>query len=252
METKTIFISGVTSGIGLETAKILMDKGHRVLGTGRRMDRLELLVRQYGPERFLPLCFDAGDTAACEVALNSIPEDWQTLDILFNNAGNAHGLDFFQDSDRADWEAMIDINIRGLVYITSYFLPRMLARGKGHILNMGSIAADQVYPKGAMYCASKAAVSAFTQGLRMDLNAAGIKVSEIKPGMVETEFSLVRFKGDEDRAGKVYEGLKPLSGRDVADVVVYMMEAPAHVNLAEVLLMPLAQAGTTLFNRKTV
>jgi 3-hydroxy acid dehydrogenase/malonic semialdehyde reductase len=252
MEKKTIFISGVTSGIGLETAKILLEKGHRIIGTGRRKERLEDIFNQFGPDLFLPLCFDLSDMEATETALKSIPEDWQAIDILFNNAGNAHGLDFFQEGNRSDWEAMVDINIKGLVLVTEFFLPGMIARKKGHIINMGSVAADQIYPKGAMYCASKAAVSAFTQGLRMDLNAHGIKVSEIKPGMVETEFSLVRFKGDEDRAQKVYQGLKPLSGKDVAEVVVYMMEAPAHVNLAEILIMPLAQASTTLFNRQGI
>jgi NADP-dependent 3-hydroxy acid dehydrogenase YdfG len=252
MEVKTIFISGVTSGMGMETALLLLDKGHRVIGTGRRKDRLDTLAKQYGPDLFLPLCFDVADTVSAEAALKNIPEEWQNIDILFNNAGNAHGLDLFQEGKQEDWEAMIDINIRGLVWLTGYFLPSMLARKKGHIINMGSVAADQIYPKGAMYCASKAAVSAFTQGLRMDLNASGIKVSEIKPGMVETEFSLIRFKGDEDRAKKVYEGLKPLSGKDVAEVIVYMMEAPEHVNLAEVLIMPLAQASTTIFNRQAV
>jgi len=158
----------------------------------------------------------------------------------------------FQEGNWADWEAMIDINIKGLVAVTEAVLPLMLARKSGHIVNISSIAGDQAYPKGSLYCASKSAVSMITECLRIDLNAEGIKVSEIKPGMVETEFSLVRFKGDENRAANVYKGVTPLSGKDVAEVIVYMVEAPKHVNIAEVLLMPLDQASTTIFNRKTL
>jgi NADP-dependent 3-hydroxy acid dehydrogenase YdfG len=250
MEKKTVLITGASSGIGLETAKLLLLKGHKVVGTGRRKERLEAIKNEFGAENFLALHFDVSDFGQAENAIKNLPPDWKNIDVLFNNAGNAHGLDLFQDGPSSDWGSMIDINVKGLFLLTECVLPGMLARKKGHIINMGSVAADQIYPKGAAYCASKAAVSAFTKGLRMDLNAAGIKVSEIKPGMVETEFSLVRFKGDEKRAKSVYEGLKPLSGKDVAEVVVYMIEAPEHVNLAEVTLMPLAQASTTLFKRE--
>ena len=250
MRKKLACITGATSGIGRETALLLRDRGYRILATGRRKERLEALSSEFPPEDLHTLCFDVRDREAIQKNFSGLPPDWQDIDVLVNNAGNAHGLDLFQDGSWADWEAMIDGNVKGLVAVTEAVLPLMRRRGQGHILNLGSIAGDQAYAKGALYCASKSAVSMFTECLRIDLNAEGIKVSEIKPGMVETDFSLVRFKGDAERAAKVYEGVKPLSGKDVAEVIVYMIEAPAHVNLAEVMLMPLAQASATVFNRK--
>jgi len=250
MSRKTALITGATSGIGLETARILHQKGYHIIGTGRRKDRLENLEAEFKCERILTLCFDVRNRTELRSLIQSVPEEWKAIDVLINNAGNAHGMEPFQDGSWQDWEAMIDINIKGLIAVTEVVLPFMLARKSGHILNIGSIAGDQAYAKGSLYCASKSAVSMITECLRIDLNAEGIKVSEIKPGMVETEFSLVRFKGDEQRVKQVYNGVTPLTGKDVAEVIVYMLEAPKHVNIAEVLLMPLDQASTTVFNRK--
>ena len=240
--SRLVCITGATSGIGLETARILHSKGYRILATGRRQDRLDALQNELG-ERIHCLNFDVRDRAALRSAVENLPAEWQDIEVLVNNAGNAHGLDLFQDGSWDDWEVMIDINVKGLVAMTEAILPTMRRLGRGHIVNLSSIAGMQGYPKGALYCASKSAVSMLSECLRIDLNAEGIKVSDIRPGMVETEFSLVRFKGDEERAANVYKGLKPLSGRDVAEVIVFMIEAPAHVNLAEVLLLPLAQAS---------
>jgi NADP-dependent 3-hydroxy acid dehydrogenase YdfG len=184
-----------------------------------------------------------------QLQLASLPENWREISLLINNAGNAHGMDFFQEGNWDDWEAMMDINVKGLLAVTEAVLPAMRASGKGHIINVGSIAGEQPYPKGSVYCASKSAVKMISDCLRIDLNTEGIKVSEIRPGMVETDFSLVRFKGDTDRAAQVYKGLKPLSGKDVAEAILWMAEAPAHVNLSEVVIMPLAQASARDFHR---
>jgi NADP-dependent 3-hydroxy acid dehydrogenase YdfG len=252
MNKKTALITGATSGIGLETARILHSKGYSIIATGRRGDRLRELESELNHERIVTLCFDVRNREELRLQIQSLSDEWKEIDVLINNAGNAHGMEPFQNGNWSDWEAMIDINIKGLVAITEAVLPFMMERKSGHIINIGSIAGDQAYPKGSLYCASKSAVSMITECLRIDLNTEGIKVSEIKPGMVETEFSLVRFKGDEERAANVYKGVTPLSGMDVAEVIVYMVEAPKHVNIAEVLLMPLDQASTTVFNRKTV
>jgi 3-hydroxy acid dehydrogenase / malonic semialdehyde reductase len=246
---KTAFVTGATSGIGLETARLLHQKGYRILASGRRQDRLDALQNELGFDSCLTLCFDVRDRNWLRTEFPRIDPKWLEIDVLVNNAGNAHGQGLFQEGDWQDWEDMMDINVKGLLAVTEAVVPHMLRRGKGHIVNIGSIAGDQPYAKGAVYCASKAAVSVFTESLRLDLNAAGIKVSEIRPGMVETEFSLVRFKGNAERAKQVYQGVQPLTGRDVAEVLVYMIEAPVHVNLSEVVLMPLAQASTTVFNR---
>jgi 3-hydroxy acid dehydrogenase/malonic semialdehyde reductase len=252
MTMKTALVTGATSGIGLETARLLHAKGYQIIATGRRQERLDNLTKEFKGERILTLCFDVRDRNAVRSQIDALPDAWKQIDILINNAGNAHGMEVFQEGSWDDWEAMIDINIKGLIAVTEAVLPFMRIRKSGHILNVGSIAGDQAYAKGSMYCASKSAVSMFTDCLRIDLNSEGIKVSEIKPGMVETEFSLIRFKGDEERAKNVYKGVTPLNGKDVAEVIVYMVEAPAHVNIAEVLIMPLDQASTTVFNRKPV
>ena len=247
---KTILITGATSGIGLETAKLLHAKGHIIIATGRRQDRLEALRLTLGSKRIYPLAFDVRDRKDLGLKLASLPEEFKNIDVLVNNAGNAHGLEPFQEGNWEDWEAMIDINVKGLLAVTEAVLPIMLSRKSGHIINIGSIAGIQAYGRGAVYCASKSAVSMITEGLRIDLNAEGIKVSEIKPGMVETEFSKVRFKGDEAKATQVYNGLTPLQAQDVAEVIAYMIEAPRHVNLADVLLLPLDQASATVVHRK--
>lgn len=248
-QNKTVLITGATSGIGWATACALHRNGYRILATGRRGNRLEELSALL-KTNILTLNFDVSVRAEVKRNLENLPADWRKIDVLINNAGNAHGLDFIQDGNWEDWEAMIDINVKGLLAVTEVILPGMVERKSGHILNIGSIAGDQAYMKGAVYCASKAAVSLLTQGMRLDLNAAGIKVSELKAGMVETEFSKVRFKGDADRATAVYAGLEPLTAEDVADTIVYMVNAPTHVNLAEVLLLPLAQASAHTFNRQ--
>ncbi len=196
------------------------------------------------------LAFDVRDQAEVARQIASLPAEWQAIDFLVNNAGNAHGLAPIDQGDLADWDAMIDINVKGLLYVSRAIVPGMVARQSGHIVNLGSIAGLEVYPNGNVYCASKFAVDALTKGMRLDLNAHGIKVTSINPGMVETEFSLVRFKGDAERAQNVYRGVQPLSARDVAEVIYFALSRPAHVNLAEVLLLPTAQASATIVKRQ--
>lgn len=249
MNTKTALITGATSGIGEATARKLHAIGYRIIGTGRREDRLEKLKGELGSDRLLTLCFDVRDREAVRTAIADLPEPYRNIDLLVNNAGNAHGMDLIQDGKWEDWEAMIDINIKGLLAVTQAVLPGMIERKSGHIINLGSIAGDQAYPRGNVYCASKAAVGLLTDTMRIDLNSVGIKVSEIKAGMVDTEFSQVRFGGDKARADKVYEGMQPLTAEDMAEVIVYMAQAPKHVNLAEVVMLPLAQASATVVNR---
>ena len=250
MTTRTILITGATSGIGWATAVLLHEAGHRIVATGRRADRLDAL-RNHLKERIYTLAFDVRNRTDVQMAITSLPTDWADIDVLINNAGNAHGLDPIQDGSWDDWEAMVDINIKGLLAVTEAVLPIMTRKKSGHIINIGSIAGTQAYAKGAVYCGSKAAVALITEGLRIDLNPLGIKVSEVKAGMVETEFSIVRFKGDEAKANAVYAGLQPLTAHDVASTLAYMVQAPTHVNLAEVVLMPLAQASVSVYNRNT-
>ena len=249
MSIKTALITGATSGIGWATAVKLHALGFQIIATGRRQDRLAEL-QQLLPDRLLTLCFDVSDRTALRKEIEGLPLAWSQIDLLVNNAGNAHGLDSIQNGNWADWEAMIDINVKGLLAATEAVLPGMVARKSGHIINLGSIAGDQPYANGAVYCGSKAAVSLITQGMRIDLNAVGIKVSELKAGMVETEFSVVRFKGDEERAKSVYAGVVPLVAEDIAETIAFMALAPAHVNLAEVVMMPLDQASVSVYNRK--
>lgn len=243
-------VTGATSGIGLETTRLLIENHWRVIATGRRKEKLNHLQVTFGEDLF-PLCFDVRDRKEMRKQLEVLPAEWKSISLLINNAGNAHGLEPFQQGSWEDWEAMIDINVKGLLAVTETVLPRMLEAGRGHIINIGSIAGEQPYAGGSVYCASKSAVQMISDCLRIDLNAAGIKVSEIRPGMVETDFSLVRFKGDTDRAARVYQGLKPLSGRDVAEAILWMVKAPEHVNLSEVVILPLAQASARDFNRRS-
>lgn len=242
-------VTGATSGIGLETTRLLIDKKWKVIATGRRQDRLEILQQEFGPD-LLPLCFDVRNRGELRKQISELPAEWNSISLLINNAGNAHGLEVFQHGSWDDWEAMIDINVKGLLAVTEAILPAMLEAGRGHIINIGSIAGEQPYAGGSVYCASKSAVQMISDCLRIDLNTAGIKVSEIRPGMVETDFSLVRFKGDTNRAARVYQGLKPLSGRDVAEAILWMVQAPEHVNLSEVVILPLAQASARDFHRQ--
>ena len=241
-------ITGASSGIGRATAIALAQLGYSLILTGRRADRLhELADNLTVPTQ--SLTWDVADRAAGQAAFATLPTAWQSVDLLINNAGNAHGLAPIHLADVADWDAMIDINVKGLLYVSQLVMPNMVERQRGHIINISSIAGRETYANGAVYCASKAAVDRITVGMRLDLNPYGIKVSSVAPGMVETEFSLVRFKGDAERAAKVYEGVEALQPEDVADVITFMASRPAHVNVADVLLFPTAQASATTVKR---
>lgn len=247
---KIALITGATSGIGYATAKLLGNNGYRIIATGRRKGRLEDLQQELkGVTQVMALEFDVRDKEATFEAINSIPNEWKEIDLLINNAGNAHGLSSIEDGSVEDWDAMIDINVKGLLYVTKQVLPTMVKRKGGHIINIGSIAGREVYPNGNVYCASKFGVDALSQAMRMDLNKHNIKVSQVAPGLVETEFSLVRFKGDEDRSKSVYEGYDALKPEDLADLILFMATRPPHVNLADVLILPNAQASSTMVNK---
>ncbi|MDX1907383.1 MAG: SDR family oxidoreductase [Bacteroidia bacterium] len=238
----TILITGATSGIGAACAEIFAAEGHRLILTGRRQERLEALATRL-PVETLTLCFDIRELSAVQAAVQGLPPEWQEIDILVNNAGLSLGLSPVQEGLTADWDQMIDTNIKGLLYITREIAPGMMARRSGHIINLGSIAGKEVYPNGNVYCATKHAVDALTRAMRTDLLPYGIKVTQVAPGMVETEFSVVRFKGDQARADKVYEGLTPLSGHDIAEVVRYVASTPPHVTINDIVVMPTAQAS---------
>ena len=244
----TALITGATSGIGRETARTFAANGIRLVLCGRRGDRLRDLKSELQTDVHV-LEFDVRDPDAAKTALSSLPEDFSQIDILINNAGNAHGLDPIQNGEIEDWDAMIDINVKGLLYVSKAVIPQMVERQSGHIINIGSTAAKEVYPGGNVYCASKHAVDAISQGMRMDLNPHGIKVGCINPGMVETEFSQVRFKGDRERASKVYAGFTPLRPEDVSDIIYFMVTRPAHVNIADLVVFPTAQAASTIVRR---
>jgi len=251
MSKRIALITGATSGIGLATAHVLAKHDFKLILCGRRKDRLQReqsLLSDHTEVEIL--CFDIRDNHAVEKAFNSLPQAWRQVDVLINNAGNAHGLDPIQKGDVRDWDAMIDINVKGLLYVTRMVIPGMVERQAGHIVNLGSIAGKEVYPNGNVYSASKFAVDALTKGMRMDLNAHGIKVTAIHPGLVETEFSLVRFKGDEERAASVYKGFKPLSPHDIAEVIRYVLQQPPHVVLADITIFPTAQASSTLVKKE--
>jgi NADP-dependent 3-hydroxy acid dehydrogenase YdfG len=244
-------ITGATSGIGRATAEAFANLGYGLVLCGRREDRLAELHAQLAPQTAVTtLAFDVRDRAAVETAINSLPADFQEIDILINNAGNAHGMSPIQDGDPEDWDMMLDGNVQGLLYITRAIIPGMILRGRGHIVNLSSIAGKQTYANGAVYCASKAAVEALSTGMRLDLTQHGIKVTNVAPGAVETEFSVVRFKGDEARAAKVYEGFEPLRATDIADAIVYAVTAPAHVTIADLTILASAQAAATTIIRK--
>lgn len=248
---KTAFITGATSGIGRATTKILAHNNYRIIATGRRQERLEQLKNELqGITEIHTLRFDVRNADAVKEAIDSLPETWQSIDLLVNNAGNAHGLSSIQEGSQEDWDAMIDINVKGLLYVSKQIIPGMIERGGGHIINIGSIAGKEVYPNGNVYCASKYAVDAISQGMRIDLNKHGIKVAQVAPGLVETEFSLVRFKGDSARAEGVYQGYDALQAEDIADLILFMATRPAHVNIADVLILPTDQANSTIVNKE--
>lgn len=246
---KTILITGATSGIGKATANLFARKGARLILTGRRQNRLDELKNTLPTEVFT-LNFDVRNRQAVSECIQSLPKNWKHIDVLINNAGNAHGLDNVQTANLDDWDAMIDGNVKGLMYVTKAILPQMVERNEGQIINLGSIAGFEVYPKGNVYCASKFAVDAFTQGLRIDLNPHNIRVNAVNPGLVETEFSNIRFKGDLSRAEKVYADINALQPEDVADAIAYMVNAPYHVTIADMTLLPTQQANATVVDRK--
>ncbi|CCH51726.1 short-chain dehydrogenase/reductase SDR [Fibrisoma limi BUZ 3] len=259
--TRIALITGASSGIGLATAEAFADLGYSLILCGRRQERLDELtqnLRQRTSENsadeetpsFTTLNFDVRDRNAVESAIGSLPDEWKAIDILINNAGNAYGFAPIQDGDPDDWDLMIDGNVQGLLYVSKAVIPGMVERKRGHIVNLSSIAGKQTYANGAVYCASKAAVEALSEGMRLDLTQHGIKVTNIAPGAVETEFSMVRFKGDADRAAKVYEGFTPLTAEDIADTIVYAVTAPAHVTIADLTILASAQAAATTIHRK--
>lgn len=242
-------ITGASSGIGLATAKALAAVGFRLILCGRRIERLEAQKNELPTDSYV-LTFDVRDQHAVELAFQSLPAAWQSIDVLINNAGNAHGMSAIQDGDVKDWDAMLDSNVNGLLYVSRMVIPGMIQRASGHIVNLSSIAGKQVYPNGNVYCASKAAVEALSQGMRQDLNVHGIKVSNVAPGAVNTDFSAVRFKGDQQKVDAVYAGYEPLVAEDIADLIQYIVTAPAHVNIADVTILPKAQASATQILRK--
>ena len=248
MKNKIILITGATSGIGRALAIRFAAMGARLILCGRREEKLEILLQELGKNHHF-LIFDVRDKKAVFKAINNLPKTYKKIDLLINNAGNAHGMDPVQTADLDDWDAMIDSNVKGLMYVTKAVLPAMTAVGKGQIINLGSIAAKQVYPNGSVYCSSKAAVDFFTRGLRIDLNPLGIRVGAIHPGLVETEFSDVRFKGDQERSKKVYEGMQALSADEVADAIIYMAQVPEKVNIADLVILPTRQANAYVNNR---
>lgn len=250
MEKKIALVTGATSGIGRASAITLAKMGFHIIATGRRADRLEELNSEM-PQGidFLPLVFDVRDRETVMDILGNLPENWKNVDVLLNNAGNAHGMDPIQSGDMDDWDAMIDINVKGLLYVSKAIMPGMCERKSGMIINIGSIAGKEVYPNGNVYCASKHAVDAITKGMRMDLNPFGIRVVAIHPGLVETEFSLVRFKGDSARSETIYQGYEPLVAQDIADIIEFAVNRPAHVVLADIVVLPTAQASATLVKK---
>ena len=250
MKNKIALITGATSGIGWATAECLAEAGVQLILCGRRTEKLEVLAKAVGGNPQL-LTFDIRDKEAVFQAVDSLPNAWKSIDLLVNNAGNAHGLDPVQTASLEDWDAMIDGNVKGLMYVTKAVLPHMIAAKKGQIINLGSIAGKEVYPNGSVYCSSKAAVDFFTRGLRIDLNPLGIRGGAIHPGLVETEFSEVRFKGDIDRAASVYSKLDALQAEDIAHTILFMIHAPEHVTLADITILPTAQASATVLNKRT-
>lgn len=249
---KIALITGATSGIGEGCARRFAAGGYDVIITGRNQTKLDALKAELEREgtQVLTLNYDVRDREACEAAVAQIPESWRAIDVLINNAGLALGLEPEYAGDHEDWETMIDTNIKGLLYMTRLVVPAMVERNHGHVINIGSVAGDAAYAGGNVYCATKAAVKAITDGLRIDVAQTAVRVTNIKPGLVETNFSNVRFHGDNERAANVYKGVKPLTGADIADVAFYAASAPDHVQIAEVLVLATHQASGTVIARK--
>jgi 3-hydroxy acid dehydrogenase / malonic semialdehyde reductase len=253
LEDKVVFITGASSGIGRSCALAFAPLGAKLLLAARRRERLDELaaeLRDKYPVEAYVFELDVRDQPAVERAVAELPAEWSAIQVLVNNAGLSRGLDKLHEGKLLDWEEMIDTNVKGLIYVSRAVIPGMVKRNGGHIINIGSIAGHEVYVGGNVYCATKFAVNALSKGMRLDLNGTPIRVSEVAPGLVETEFSIVRYRGDKDKAGKAYQGMTPLTGDDIADAVVYCATRPAHVNISEMIVMPTAQAATWLVHRK--
>jgi 3-hydroxy acid dehydrogenase / malonic semialdehyde reductase len=252
LKNSIVLITGASSGIGAACARGFAAEGAHLILAARRGERMraaaEQLRAEFGIETF-PLTLDVRDQAAVARVLGNLPERWAAIDILLNNAGLSRGLDKFHEGLISDWDEMIDTNVKGLLYVTRTVLPGMVARGRGHVINTGSIAGHEPYLGGNVYCASKAAVAMLNKSLRLDLLGTGIRVTSVEPGLVETEFSLVRFHGDEQRAVKPYQGLQPLTAEDIADAILWAATRPAHVNVENIVLFPTAQASATMAHR---
>ncbi len=254
LKGKIVFITGASSGIGAATALAFAAEGARLLLAARRADKLAhvaLAAQARGAEAVHTISLDVRHRDAVQQAVSTLPSEWAAIDILVNNAGLSRGLDKLYEGNIDDWEEMIDTNVKGLLYVTRAVVPGMVERGRGHVVNLGSTAGEITYPGGAVYCATKAAEHAMNDGLRQDVLGTPIRVTTVDPGMVETEFSTVRFHGDRKRAGNVYKGIKPLTAEDVAEVIVWAASRPEHVNIARVLLTPVQQANSLLFHRKS-
>ncbi len=253
-QDKIVLITGASSGIGAACARTFAAAGSRLILTARRLDRLEQLAseleQQFQTASHLLQC-DVSDPSAVTAALTELPEAWSQIDVLINNAGLSRGLEKLYQANLQDWEEMIDTNIKGLLYVTRAVVPGMVSRNSGHVVNIGSIAGHQTYPGGNVYCATKAAVRALSEGLKMDLLGTALRVSSVDPGMVETEFSEVRFHGDRDRASSVYQGVTPLTPDDIAEIVLFCVTRPAHVNISDLIVLATAQASATMVHRQT-
>jgi len=249
---KIALITGATSGIGKSCADVFAKNNHDLIITGRRKNRLDKIAQElkakYGIN-VLPLTFDIRDNEAVKNAIHTLPTEWEKISILVNNAGLAVGLNTIQDGDIDDWERMIDTNVKGLLYMSRAVLPLLIKQKSGHVINIGSIAGKEVYPNGNVYCATKHAIDALSKAMRIDLVKHGIKVTQIAPGAIETEFSIVRFKGDQEKSNSIYKGYQPLLPNDVANVIYYTTTLPLHVNINDLVLMPTAQASATVFNK---
>jgi len=249
LRDKIVFITGASSGIGAACAQAFAAQGARVLMAARRLERIQALADELQKEHGVAahaFQLDVRDQPSVEKAVTGLPPEWEAIEVLVNNAGLSRGLDKLHEGKLQDWEEMIDTNIKGLLYVSRAVIPGMVKRGAGHIINLGSIAGIEAYPGGNVYCATKAAVRLLSQGLHIDLLGTPLRVTNVEPGMVETEFGLVRFHGDEARADKVYDGITPLTPDDIADAIVYCATRPPHVNIAEMIVTPTAQASVTL------
>lgn len=249
LKNKIVFVTGASAGIGQAAARKFAEAGAKLILAARRIDRLETLIKELGvPAHLIKL--DVRDQEKVNSAIENLPDEWQAIDILVNNAGLSRGLDKLYEGNPEGWDQMIDTNVKGLLYVSRAVLPGMVSRGSGHVINIGSIAGHELYPGGNVYCATKFAVKALTKGMLIDLVDTPIRVTSIDPGLVETEFSEVRFWGDKERASTVYKGYKPLEANDIADAVVWAATRPAHVQIAEMIVLPTAQAGSMVVHKK--